>query len=709
MTRDLDLAGSEYAAPQEPIAIIGLSCRLPQAPDPESFWRLLRDGSHAITRTPADRWDADALHDADPTAPGKINTRYGAFLDDVDRFDAGFFGISPREAAAMDPQQRLVLELSWEALEDARIRPADLAGSRTGVFVGAIWDDYATLLHQYGPEAITQHSNTGLNRGIIANRVSYTLDLHGPSLTVDTAQSSALVAVHLACESLRRGETDLAVAGGVNLNLIPESAITAAKFGGLSPDGRCFTFDARANGYVRGEGGATVVLKPLARALADGDPVHAVIRGSAVNSDGGTDGLTVPSPDAQAEVLRQAYGHAGVEPSAVQYVELHGTGTRVGDPVEAAALGAVLGAGRSGDAALRVGSAKTNVGHLEGAAGIVGLLKAVLSISHRELPASLNYESPNPAIPLGELGLRVQDERSAWPSPDAPLLAGVSSFGMGGTNCHVVLAEAPVTPADGPTRTAPDGPVSWVLSGRSPEALRGQAARLLEALRTDRRLGAADPLDIAYSLATTRTAFEHRGVVIGSDLDELTHALEQLADGEPSPNVVRGTATGSGKLAFLLSGQGSQRAGAGRELYETQPVFAEALDRVLALLEPGLRDIMFAEPGTPQAELINDTRHTQPALFALQTALYRLLESQGITPDYLLGHSIGEVTAAHLAGILNLEDATTLVSARARLMADLPREGGMIAVQATEEQILPLLNDRVSIAAINGPESLVVS
>ncbi|NED11041.1 polyketide synthase, partial [Streptomyces sp. SID9124] len=424
-----------------PIAVIGLACRLPGAADPAAFWDLLSRGGDAVGEAPADRGAAGA--------PAR-----GGFLDEVDRFDAGFFSVPPREAAAMDPQQRLLLELGWEALEEAGIVPGTLAGSRTAVYAGAIWDDYAALHHRRGEAGADRYSVTGLHRGILANRLSYVLGLTGPSLTVDSAQSSSLVAVHLACESLRAGESDLAIVGGANLILSPGSSADSAKFGALSPDGRCFTFDARANGYVRGEGGVAVVLKPLDRARADGDRVHCVILGSAVNNDGASEGLTVPDRAAQEAVLREAYARAGVAADAVQYVELHGTGTPVGDPVEAAALGAALGTDRPSDAPLQVGSAKTNVGHLEGAAGLVGLLKTALSVSRRRLPASLNFERPNPAIPLTELGLRVRTEEGPWPREGTPLIAGVSSFGMGGTNCHVVVGEAGADAGPGARETA---------------------------------------------------------------------------------------------------------------------------------------------------------------------------------------------------------------------------------------------------------------
>ena len=675
------------------VAVVGLSCRLPKAPDPRAFWRLLRDGGSAITDTPADRWSAD----------GDVWLGRGGFVDGVDQFDAGFFGISPREAAAMDPQQRLMLELGWEALEDARIVPAQLHGSRTGVFVGVIWDDYASLLTG-GPDAVTPHSVTGLRRGIIANRLSYLLGVHGPSLTVDTAQSSALVAVHLAVQSLLRGESTLALAGGVNLNLARESAAGVVKFGGLSPDGQCFTFDARANGYVRGEGGGTVVLKPLADAVADGDRIYCVIRGSAVNNDGATEGLTVPSASAQRDVIRRAYEEAGIAPTEAQYVELHGTGTRRGDPIEAAALGAVFGPARRPEEPLLVGSAKTNVGHLEGAAGIVGLLKAVLSISNRELPASLNFETPNPDIPLDELKLRVRTETGAWPRPEQPLVAGVSSFGMGGTNCHVVLAEPPArddVPPQGVTTVVP-----WVLAGRDEAALRAQAAKLAELLDAD-----LDPAAVGRSLATTRTAFEHRAAVVGETTAELVDGLRALADGQSSAAVVLGSVQSAGTTAFLFTGQGSQRAGMGKDLYQRHKVFARALDEVCDAFGPHLdrplREVLFTEP-----ELLDQTAYTQPALFAVEVALFRLVESYGIRPDHLMGHSVGELAAAHVAGVLSLPDAAALVATRGRLMQALPTTGAMVAVRAAEDEVLPLLaghEAEVSIAAVNGPNATVLS
>ncbi|WP_228011183.1 type I polyketide synthase [Nonomuraea phyllanthi] len=676
------------------VAIVGLACRLPGSPSVAAFWRLLRDGRDAITDAPPGRWDA-----------GQVTIRRGGFLDEVDAFDAAFFGIAPREAAAMDPQQRLVLELTWEALEDAAIVPGDLRDSRTSVFMGAMNGDYATLAG--GLDEITPQTLAGLTRGIIANRVSYALGLRGPSLTVDSAQSSSLVAVHLACESLLRGESSLAIAGGVNLNLTPEGTLAASRFGGLSPDGRCRTFDAAADGYVRGEGGAVAVLKPLAAALADGDDVYAVILGSAVTNDGATDGLTSPSPQAQADTIRLACARAGVPATALRYVELHGTGTRLGDPVEAAGLGLATSDGRESE--LVVGSAKTNVGHLEGAAGIVGLVKTALSVRYGQIPASLNFETPNPDIPFEELKLRVQTALGPWPGGDR--VAGVSSFGMGGTNCHVVLGDLPAGrpgagAADGAVDGAVDGaaaPVTlWPISGKGEAALRGQAARLRAHLDED---GAEHPTaSVGYSLATTRAAFSHRAVIVAGTRERFTRALDALTRGEPSPDVARDRA-GDGRAAFLFSGQGSQRPGMGRDLYAAYPVFADAVDEITAHFDAGLREVMFDDG----SGLLDQTAYTQTALFTFEVALARLAGHWGLRPAYLMGHSIGEIAAAHVAGVLTLPDVCALVAARGRLMQALPAGGAMVSLAATEDEVRPLLTGGADIAAVNGPNSVVVS
>ncbi len=603
----------------------------------------------------------------------------------------------------MDPQQRLMLELAWEALEDARIVPADLADSRTGVFVGIIADDYAALTHQHGADGITRHTLTGLNRGLVANRISYTLGLHGPSAAVDTGQSSSLVAVHLAAESLRRGESAMAIAGGVNLNLVPDSTIGAERFGALSPDGRSFTFDARANGYVRGEGGAFVVLKPLSAAVADGDPVYCVLHGSAMNNDGTTEGLTVPSPAGQQDVLRQAYQRAEVSAEQVQYVELHGTGTKLGDPIEAAALGAVLGHGRVGGAELRVGSVKTNVGHLEGAAGIAGLLKAALCIRHRELAPSLQLRNPQPGHPVRRAEAHAS---SAVPSRGrgrtSRCYAGVSSFGMGGTNCHVVLSDWRTEPAEEPSVP---GVVPWVVSGRSVEAVAGQAERLGSLLANRPGL---DVAAVGRSLAVSRARFDHRAVVVGETREEFLAGLGALAAGVPAAGVVSGRVAPGGAVAFLFSGQGSQRVGMGCELYASEPVFAGAFDEVVAALDVHLdRSLAAVIEGEP--ELLGRTVFTQPALFAVEVALFRLLAHYGVTPDYLVGHSVGELAAAHVSGVLSLEDAARLVCARARLMEGVAEGGAMVALNVGEERVAGWLRPGVDVAGFNSPGNTVIS
>ena len=696
----------------EPIAIVGMACRLPMAPDPAAFWRLLRGGTDAVTDAPAHRRADNPLYDPDSPAP--VPAFRGGFLDQIDRFDAECFGISPREALMMDPQQRLMLELSWEAIEDARIATDALRDTGTGVFVGTMSDDYAVLVRGEGPAAATHHTITGLHRGTIANRVSYVLGLRGPSLSVDSGQSSSLLAVHLAGESLRRGECELALAAGVQLNIVAQATMEAVAFGGLSPSGRCATFDASADGYVRGEGGGVVVLKPLPRAVADGDRIYCVILGSASNHDGAAEGLTVPDRAAQEEVLRLACQRAGVRPRDVQYVELHGTGTKVGDPVEAAALGAVFGPGRPSGDPLVVGSAKTNVGHLEGAAGIVGLLKASLSLAHGQIPPSLHFQAPNPRIPLDALRLRVQRELTPWPGRCGPMLAGVSSFGMGGANSHVVLAGPPAAddrPARPATGTAGRPAVlPCVFSGTGERAVRARAAQNL----TDAAEG-ADEADIGFSLATTRAALGQRAAVVSTDSAGFTAGLRAVAAGQRHRDAVRGAPVDGG-LAVLFSGQGFQRPGMGRELHDAFPAFARALDEVCeeldAHLDRPLREVMWADPDTPAARLLDETAYTQPALFAIETALYRLMESFGVRPDALAGHSVGEFAAAHVAGVLALADAAALVAARGRLMQALPAGGAMIALQASEAEVVAELEHcagRVAVAAINGPASVVIS
>ncbi|WAP54160.1 type I polyketide synthase [Streptomyces sp. S465] len=702
------------ASPDE-IAVIGLSCRLPRAASPQAFWELLSHAGSAITETPSDRR---------PEADGGAGSRWGGYVENTGHFDADFFGISPREATAMDPQQRLMLELGWEALENAGIVPGTLSGADVGVFFGTIQSDYLTLTGRQGPAAVDHHTMTGLSRGLIANRVSHVLGLRGPSLTVDSAQSSSLVAVHLACESLRSGECGTALAGGVHLNLAPDSTAVAAAFGGLSPDGRCYTFDDRANGYVRGEGGGLVVLKPLSRALADGDHVYCVIRGSAVNNDGMSDGLTRPDAAAQEAVLRSAYQRAKVAPSEVQYVELHGTGTKVGDPIEASALGAVTGAGRPVDAPLAVGSVKTNIGHLEGAAGIAGLLKAVLAIQHGQLPPSLNHRSPNPRIPLAELGLRVQTELGDWGKPPHERLAGVSSFGIGGTNCHVVLAGPPPTEptapaeaaepadeADAPARvlTPAGAPTPVVLSAKSAAALRGQAAGLAAFVKQRPDL---DLPGMSGSLLRSRTVFPHRAVVLASDRAGLRSGLAGLESALPEPHVVLGHADPARdtRQVFVFPGQGAQWAGMGAELLEHSPVFASWVERCGQALAPhvdwSLPEVLRTGQGLEKVDVV------QPASWAVMVSLAAMWEAAGVAPSAVVGHSQGEIAAATVAGALTPEDAARTVALRSRLIGErLAGHGAMLSVGLPEEAVRARLKaySGVSVAVVNGPNATVVA
>ena len=704
------------------VAVIGMACRLPKAGYPDAFWRLLCGGTDAVDAVPDHRWSPGGARGHDRW--------YGGFLDQIDQFDADFFKISPREAIDTDPQQRLALELSWEVLEDARIIPDRIRGSRTGVFVGAICDDYASVIRKRGPDGITAYTLTGTHRSIIANRISYFLDLHGPSMTIDSGQSSSLVAIHLACESLRSGESEMAIAGGVNLNLLLESTLGIARFGALSSTGRCHTFDARADGYVRGEGAGLVLLKPLSQALQDEDNIYCVVLGSAISNDGRTDGLATPNAIHQAEAIRLAHRTACVAPRDVQYVELHGTGTRVGDPIEAAALGAVFARDRDTDEPVHVGSVKTNIGHLEAAAGIAGLIKAALSIYHRQLPASLHFESPHPRIPLDDLRLRVQTRLEDWPRAGERLIAGVSAFGMGGTNCHVVLAQPPPDDtagrvsisginvigqaADPPhdDRCAPAAPgvVPVVVSGRTGAALRAQAGRLdgFLAGRAGVELGG-----LAYSLAVTRTHFECRAVVVAGDVAGLREGLQAVAGAGAGAGTVAGVGDVSGKVVFVFPGQGSQWAGMALPLLDSSPVFRERLadcERALApYVDWSLVEVL---RGVGGGAVLDEVDVVQPVLFAVMVALAAVWRSMGVEPDAVVGHSQGEIAAACVAGALSLEDAAMVVALRSRALRRLAGRGAMAAVGLAEGE----LRERVGraggglcVAAVNSPALGLVS
>ncbi|WP_249039727.1 non-ribosomal peptide synthetase/type I polyketide synthase [Archangium gephyra] len=696
---------------REPIAIIGLGCRFPGARDPRAFWKLLRDGVDAISQVPPDRWDIEAFYDPDPSAEGKMSTRWGGFLEQVEQFDPQFFGIAPREVTSMDPQQRLLLEVTWEALEDAGHAPERLAGSKTGVFVGMSSYDYYTLLCR-NTRNIDAHVGTGNTNCIAANRISYLLDFQGPSLVVDTACSSSLVAVHLACKSLWSGDAALAVAGGVQLVLSPWVTVGYSKSGFMAPDGRCKAFDAQANGYVRSEGAGIVVLKPLSKALAEGDRIYALIRGGAVNQDGRSNGLTAPNPAAQEAVLRQAYEDARVPASQVQYIEAHGTGTKLGDPIEVKSLAAVVGQGRAEGDVCALGSVKTNIGHLEAAAGIAGLIKVALSLNHRQLPPSLHFKTPNPYIHFDKIPLRVQQSLGPWPEVKGPVLAGVSSFGFGGTNAHLVLEGAPAVAVDEELDAERPRHLLTV-SARSEAALRALAGRYQEHLgeHPEQALG-----DLCYSANTGRSGFPHRLAVVAGSPAELRERLGGFASGQAVPGTAYAQVNRRKrpKVAFLFTGQGAQYTGMGRQLYETQPTFRDALDRCDKILRPllgqRLLKVLYPEPG--ERSPLDETAYTQPALFALEYALAGLWMSWGVEPAAVLGHSVGELAAACVAGVFRLEDGLRLVAERARLMQALPRDGAMAALLAPASRVAAALEPYagvLDIAAFNGPESTVIS